>query len=95
MDVDLNDGTYWSCIPCKVWTFKIGGFQVLKKWLSYRKHGSGFPLLGRSLTYSEARCFTDLAQRLAMVAAMERSLESNYERVLVDLATWPPVKART
>jgi hypothetical protein len=94
MDVYLNDGTYWSCVPRKVWAFKIGGFQVLKKWLSYREHGSGPPLLGRSLVTSEARCFTNIAQRLAMVAAMERSLDSNYENVLVDLMTWPPVKAR-
>ena len=35
-DVFLNDAVYWRNIPDEVWNFTIGGFQVLKKWLSYR-----------------------------------------------------------
>lgn len=41
--VYLNEGTYWACVPERAWEFKIGGFQVLKKWLSYREHGRGTP----------------------------------------------------
>ena len=35
-DIYLNDRAYWRNIPSTVWTYKLGGYQVLKKWLSYR-----------------------------------------------------------
>lgn len=33
--VFLNDRTCWEGIPDAVWQFSLGGYQVLKKWLSY------------------------------------------------------------
>jgi hypothetical protein len=38
LDVYLNDNTYWSNVPREVWETFIGGYQVLKKWLSYREY---------------------------------------------------------
>ena len=29
--------TRWSNVPSNVWGYKLGGYQVLKKWLSYRE----------------------------------------------------------
>ena len=89
LDIYLNRRTYWSCIPERVWSFKIGGFQVLKKWLSYREHGDGPPLLGRSMTPAETRSFTHLAQRLAAVTIMQRDLDVNYMEVSTKAASWP------
>ena len=37
-DVYLNDRAYWRNVPAAVWHYKLGGYQVLKKWLSYREH---------------------------------------------------------
>ena len=37
VDVYLNDRAYWRNIPTAVWNYKLGGYQVLKKWLSYRE----------------------------------------------------------
>lgn len=37
VDVYLNDRVRWLCVPQAVWDFKIGGFQILSKWLSYRE----------------------------------------------------------
>jgi len=89
LDVFLNDGTYWACVPSAVWEFKIGGFQVLKKWLSYREHGDGHPsLLGRGLTPAEARHFTALAQRLTAVVMLTPDLDANYDDVLVEPYNW-------
>ena len=34
VDVYLNDRAYWRNIPTAVWNYKLGGYQVLKKWLS-------------------------------------------------------------
>ena len=81
LDIFLNDLTYWSGVPASVWDLKIGGYQVLKKWLAYREHGPDgpSPLLGRSLTIAEARCFTDLVRRLAGFVSIAGSLDDNYQ----------------
>ena len=44
----------------------IGGYQVVKKWLSYREK----PLLGRGLTPDEVRHVTDTCRRLAALIGM-------------------------
>ena len=36
-DIYLNDRAYWRNVPANVWGYKLGGYQVLKKWLSYRR----------------------------------------------------------
>ena len=36
-DIHLNDRAYWRSVPAAVWTYRLGGYQVLKKWLSYRE----------------------------------------------------------
>ena len=43
-DIHLNDRAYWRNVPAAVWSYKLGGYQVLKKWLSYRERG----VLGRA-----------------------------------------------
>jgi len=48
-DIYLNDIAYWKNIPDRVWSYTIGGYQVIKKWLSYREQ----ELLGRSLKQEE------------------------------------------
>ena len=37
VDTFLNDNARWSNVPSAVWNYKLGGYQVLKKWLSYRE----------------------------------------------------------
>ena len=37
VDVYLNEVTYWADVPSAVWEYRLGGYQVLKKWLSYRE----------------------------------------------------------
>ncbi len=73
-DVFLNDAAYWRNIPDTVWSFTIGGYQVLKKFLSYREH----PLLGRALTAAEVRYVRDVARRLAALRLMTPELDANY-----------------
>ena len=65
-DIHLNDRAYWRNVPAAVWGYKLGGYQVLKKWLSYRERG----VLGRPLKPEEVQHFTDTAAAaiLALVA---------------------------
>ncbi len=61
LDIHLNDRAYWKNIPAAVWNYKLGGYQVLKKWLSYRER----KVLGRPLTSEEVQRFTNTARRIA------------------------------
>ncbi len=62
-DLYLNDRAYWRNLPVAVWSYKLGGYQVLKKWLSYREHA----VLGRPMTPAEVQHFTDTARRIAAI----------------------------
>ena len=62
-DIYLNDRAYWRNIPSAVWSYKLGGYQVLKKWLSYRERG----VLGRAMRPEEVQHFTDTARRIAAI----------------------------
>ena len=62
-DIYLNDRAYWRNVPTDVWNYKLGGYQVLKKWLSYRES----KILERKLEAEEAQHFTDTARRIAAV----------------------------
>ncbi len=73
-DVWLNGRAYWRNIPLPVWEYTLGGYQVIKKWLSYREK----ELLGRSLTVEEARSVTDIARRIAAILLMGPALDANY-----------------
>ena len=62
-DVYLNDRAYWRNVPAAVWNYKLGGYQVLKKWLSYRERA----ILGRPLLPQEVQHFTDTARRIGAI----------------------------
>ena len=65
-DVHLNGRAYWRNVPAAVWGYKLGGYQVLKKWLSYREQ----PVLGRALKPEEVQHFTDTARRIGGILGM-------------------------
>ena len=62
-DVYLNDRAYWRNVPAAVWHYKLGGYQVLKKWLSYRER----PILHRPLLPEEVQHFTNTARRITAI----------------------------
>jgi very-short-patch-repair endonuclease len=77
IDVYLNASTYWKGIPTAVWEYTLGGYQVLKKWLSYRETA----VLGRPLKAEEAREFMHIARRIAALLALNDALDVNYRAV--------------
>jgi hypothetical protein len=83
-DVYLNDVAYWRNVPEKVWGYTIGGYQVMKKWLSYREAD----LLGRSLTMDEAREVTNMARRIAAILLLEPALDENYRKIKATAFPW-------
>ncbi|MDO9107934.1 MAG: type ISP restriction/modification enzyme, partial [Coriobacteriia bacterium] len=83
-DIYLNDVAYWSCVSANVWRYTIGGYQVIKKWLSYRERA----LLGRDLKSEEARYVTEMVRRIAALVLLQPELDANYERVKADVWEW-------
>jgi hypothetical protein len=101
LDLYLNGVAYWRNVPARVWDYRIGGYQVMKKW---RRGGPcGRPLgggdkprpyrerdlLGRSLTADEARYVTEMARRLAALVLLEPALDANYAAVKANTYPWP------
>jgi hypothetical protein len=85
LDVYLNDTAYWANVPEAVWGYHIGGYQVIKKWLSYREKG----ILGRGLKLEEAEYVTETARRIAALILLQPELDANYQAVKADTWPWP------
>ena len=62
-DIYLNDRAFWRNVPSLVWTYKLAGYQVLKKWLSYRERN----ILKRPLKLDEVQYFADATRRIAQI----------------------------
>ena len=71
-------GIFWSAVPANVWTYTLGGYQVLKKWLSYRE----LPLLGRALQPDEAAWFSEVVRRIASILLLSPALDASYAAIL-------------
>ena len=52
-DIHLNGEAFWCNVPAAVWNYRLGGYQVLKKWLSYRE----LDVLGRAFNAYEVQHF--------------------------------------
>lgn len=74
LDIYLNDRCCWRNVPTAVWEYTLGGYPVIKKWLSYREK----TLLSRGLTIDEVRYVTETARRLAALIALQPELDVNY-----------------
>jgi len=87
LDIYLNGLTCWRNVPAPVWAYTIGGYQVIKKWLSYREK----PLLGRGLTVAEVRYVTETARRIAALLALQPALDVNYRATVADTYANGPI----
>jgi hypothetical protein len=74
VDVYINDRVYWQNVPLDVWAMTIGGYPVVKKWLSYRE----FRVLRRPLLQEEMTYITEVVRRLKALLLMGESLDANY-----------------
>ena len=84
-DVYLNDAAYWRNVPAQVWSYTLGGYQVVKKWLSYREKA----LLGRGLTGREATEVMEMVRRIAALLLLHPALDANYRAVKAEAYAWP------
>ena len=62
-DIHLNDNAYWRNVPANVWNYRLGGYQVLKKWLSYRER----KVLGRGFEGGRGGYFSEVSRRIGAI----------------------------
>jgi hypothetical protein len=76
-DLWWNDVGYWANVPEAVWGFTIGGYPVLKKWLTYRHESA----LGRQLSLEEVNHVTGVVRRIAALLLLGSALDRNSHEV--------------
>jgi hypothetical protein len=85
-DVYFNDLAFGRTLPANVWTYPLGGYQVMKKWLSYREK----TLLGRGLKIEAVKEVTEMAPRIAALLLLRRpALDANCQAVNAAVYPWP------
>jgi len=84
LDVHLNADAFWTNVPPRVWDYTLGGYQVIKKWLSYREQS----VLGRALKSDEAAYVSEMIRRIAAIFLMGPALDANYAAAKANAVEW-------
>jgi len=69
LDIYWNEEGRWANVPERVWSYTLGGYPVIKKWLSYREK----QVLGRDLTFDEIRHVQHMTRRVARSSNSNRA----------------------
>ncbi|HLH97828.1 MAG TPA: type ISP restriction/modification enzyme [Xanthobacteraceae bacterium] len=83
-DLFINDSTFFANVPEAVWTYQLGGYPVLKKWLGYRQSDRRD---NRPLTDDERRWFRHIIQRVGALLALGLDLDALYQEAATDAFT--------
>ncbi|MGB3478778.1 MAG: type ISP restriction/modification enzyme [bacterium] len=76
-DLYWNETCFWKNVPKNIYEFSIGGYPIIKKWLSYRHKNK----LKRSLTIKEIEYVTEMTRRIAAMIELGIKLDLNYQKV--------------
>jgi hypothetical protein len=83
-DIHLNAEAVWTNVPSNVWNYFLGGYPVIKKWLSYREAA----ILGRPLKTEEATYVSEMVRRIAAILLLSPSLDANYAASKANVVKW-------
>jgi Type ISP C-terminal specificity domain len=83
-DLYMNGKAFWRNVPAEVFDYHIGGYPVIRRWLSYREEH----ILGRPLGDREARELAAIIRRIAALLLLEPLLDENYEAVKGSCYLW-------
>jgi hypothetical protein len=84
VDVHLNADAMWTNVPANVWDYALGGYQVIKKWLSYREAA----VLGRALKADETAYVSETIRRIAAILLLGPALDANYAAAKANAVAW-------
>ena len=80
-DLYINDEIFFRHVPARVWSYELGGYPVLKKWLGYR---DARRRAGRSLSLEEKDHFRGMVQRIAAILVLQDTLSALYQQCSAD-----------
>ena len=83
-DLFLNAQAHFAHVPEAVWTYQLGGYPVLKKWLGYRQVDRRE---GKPLTEDERRWLRQMIQRIAALLALGPNLDELYQEAVAESFT--------
>jgi Type ISP C-terminal specificity domain len=83
-DIHLNADAIWTNVPSMVWDYTLGGYPVIKKWLSYREKA----ILGRALKADEVAYVSEMVRRIAAILLLSTALDANYTASKADAVEW-------
>ncbi|VXD01809.1 conserved hypothetical protein [Sphingomonas sp. T1] len=83
-DIYLSDRVFLKNVPELVWNYSLSGYQVLKKWLSYREQG----VLGRPLSIQEMMFLPDAARRISAILLLTPRLDASYLAAKANPLPW-------
>jgi hypothetical protein len=72
--VSINPTQYFDGITPDLWSYQIGGYQVLAKWLKDRK--------GRFLTAADTQHYSRIVSTLSRTVAVQAALDAHISSVL-------------
>lgn len=75
--IAINPDQYFAPVPEELWEYRIGGYQVLHKWLKDRAN--------RTLTSDEIRIYCQVVTALARTVEIQMQLDEIYPGVEQDL----------
>ncbi len=71
--VYINTGQYFHPVPPEVWSYQIGGYQVLEKWLKDRK--------GRELSLEDIRHYCRVVRALQLTIELQMQIDARYKDI--------------
>lgn len=83
-DLYINDDAFFADVPEAVWTYQLGGYPVLKKWLGYRQADRRDD---KPLTDDERKWFRQIVQRIAALLALGAELDALYQEAATNAFT--------
>ena len=75
--VYINGSQYFEGISPEIWEYQIGGYQVIKKWLTYRK--------GRMLSAEDIKHVCRTASALHKTIEIQREIDEIYPEIESDI----------
>jgi len=75
-DLFINERICLRNVPEAVWTYELGGYPVIKKWLGYRDKGRRG---STPLSIEEVNYLREMAHRIAGLLVLHSRLDSLYE----------------
>jgi hypothetical protein len=79
LDIGISAASSWRGVPETEWECRIGGYQILKKWLSYRDQS----IIDRPLTAEEVGHFQQTVRRIAAILLLGPALDASYQDCIV------------